>query len=78
MSTTFNPPYTIARKVLSLDHLSGGRVAWNIVTSTTDTEARNFGLAEIPAKDERYDHADRVTQSPRQCSTCGTPGTPAR
>ena len=60
MSTTFLPPYLIARTMLSLDHLSGGRVAWNVVTSTTDAEARNMGLSAMPSKAERYDHADRV------------------
>lgn len=49
--------------MLSLDHLSGDRVAWNIVTSTTTAEARNFGLSDIPSKQERYDLADRVTQT---------------
>ena len=63
LSTTFTPAYTIARKMLSLDHLSGGRVAWNIVTSTTDAEAHNFGLPTIPAKQDRYDDADRVVQA---------------
>ena len=63
MSTTFVPPYAIARTMLSLDHLSGGRMAWNIVTSTTDAEARNLGLPAIPGKEERYDHADRVVQT---------------
>ncbi len=63
ISTTFTPAYTIARKLLSLDHLSGGRVAWNIVTSTTDAEAANFGLDSIPPKSERYDRADDVVQT---------------
>ena len=63
VSTTFTPAYTIARKMLSLDHLSGGRAAWNIVTSTTDAEARNFGLDAISGKDDRYRHADQVVQT---------------
>lgn len=63
ISTTFLPPYHIARTMLSLDHLSGGRVAWNVVTSTTDAEARNMGLPTMPSKDERYDHADRVVRA---------------
>ncbi|WP_240691984.1 NtaA/DmoA family FMN-dependent monooxygenase [Arthrobacter sp. CAU 1506] len=63
ISTTFTPAYTIARKLLSLDHLSGGRVAWNIVTSTTDAEAANFSLPSIPPKSERYDRADDVVQT---------------
>lgn len=60
VSTTFLPPYAIARTLSSLDHLSAGRVAWNIVTSTTDAEARNLGLDRIPPKWQRYDRADRV------------------
>lgn len=63
ISTTFAHPYLIARTMLSLDHLSGGRAAWNIVTSTSDAEARNLGLPVIPAKDARYDHADEVVQT---------------
>ncbi len=63
VSTTFLPPYQIARTLLSLDHLSGGRVAWNIVTSTTDAEARNMGLPAMPAKTKRYDHADQVVRT---------------
>lgn len=60
VSTSFLPPYAIARTLASLDHLSEGRVAWNIVTSTTDAEARNMGLERIAPKAERYDRADRV------------------
>ncbi|MFH5821190.1 NtaA/DmoA family FMN-dependent monooxygenase [Georgenia sp. AZ-5] len=63
MSTTFLPPYVIARTMLSLDHLSGGRTAWNVVTSTTDAEARNLGMRAIPPKGQRYDHADRVVRT---------------
>ncbi len=60
VSTSFLPPYAIARTLASLDHLSAGRVAWNIVTSTTDAEARNMGLDHIAPKARRYDRADRV------------------
>lgn len=63
VSTTFVPPWTIARTMLSLDHLSGGRAAWNVVTSTTDAEARNFGLDRIADRSARYEHADRVVQT---------------
>ncbi|MGC5628544.1 LLM class flavin-dependent oxidoreductase [Georgenia sp. Z1344] len=63
MSTTFLPPYAIARTMLSLDHLSGGRTAWNVVTSTTDAEARNMGLSAMPSKAARYDRADRVVRT---------------
>lgn len=43
VSTTYNEPFHVARKLASLDHLSGGRAAWNLVTSASDEEARNFG-----------------------------------
>jgi FMN-dependent oxidoreductase (nitrilotriacetate monooxygenase family) len=57
MSTSFNEPYNIARKFATLDHLSQGRAGWNAVTSTTDEEARNFNLGELPGHDERYARA---------------------
>jgi alkanesulfonate monooxygenase len=56
-STTFHAPYQLARQFSSLDHLSGGRVAWNVVTSSRDEEARNFSGDKIPDKDERYERA---------------------
>jgi alkanesulfonate monooxygenase SsuD/methylene tetrahydromethanopterin reductase-like flavin-dependent oxidoreductase (luciferase family) len=43
-STTYEEPYTLARKFASLDHLSKGRAGWNLVTSAGDATARNFGL----------------------------------
>lgn len=57
MSTTFSQPYDLAQRFSTLDHLSGGRAGWNMVTSTTDSEARNFGLEAIPEHDERYRRA---------------------
>ncbi len=60
VSTSFLPPYSIARQLLTVDHLSGGRAAWNIVTSTTDAEARNMGHPRIADPAARYDRADRV------------------
>jgi alkanesulfonate monooxygenase len=56
-STTYNEPYHVARKFASLDHISAGRAGWNVVTSRTDMEAQNFGLAESPDYDTRYDRA---------------------
>ena len=56
-STTYNEPYHVARKFASLDHISGGRAGWNVVTSATDMEAQNFGLAGSPPKTGRYDRA---------------------
>ena len=63
LSTTFHHPYHLARILASLDHLSHGRACWNVVTSTTDFEARNFGLSDLPAKEVRYDRADEVVEA---------------
>jgi FMN-dependent oxidoreductase (nitrilotriacetate monooxygenase family) len=56
-STTFDAPYHIARRFASLDHLSGGRAGWNIVTTSNPDAALNFGLKEHMEHDERYDRA---------------------
>ncbi|MFT9016879.1 MAG: NtaA/DmoA family FMN-dependent monooxygenase [Acetobacter sp.] len=63
LSTTLLPAYHLARSLQSLDVMSGGRVAWNIVTSATELEARNYGLAALPDKDRRYDQADEVVEA---------------
>jgi FMN-dependent oxidoreductase (nitrilotriacetate monooxygenase family) len=52
-STSYNEPYNIARRVLSLDHISGGRAAWNAVTTYNSNSARNFGSGE-PTRADRY------------------------
>jgi FMN-dependent oxidoreductase (nitrilotriacetate monooxygenase family) len=57
VSTSYMPPYHVARKFASLDHLSGGRVGWNVVTSASDFEAANFGLAHQTPHAERYARA---------------------
>jgi FMN-dependent oxidoreductase (nitrilotriacetate monooxygenase family) len=56
-STTFNEPYHIARKFASLDHISGGRAGWNLVTTSNPDAARNFGLEEHVEHGERYRRA---------------------
>jgi FMN-dependent oxidoreductase (nitrilotriacetate monooxygenase family) len=56
-STSWNEPYHIARKFASLDHISGGRAGWNIVTSGQDAEAKNFN------HDKSYEHADRYDRA---------------
>ncbi|MBM3483552.1 MAG: LLM class flavin-dependent oxidoreductase [Alphaproteobacteria bacterium] len=53
-STTYNEPFHVARKFASLDHLSGGRAGWNVVTSSNPHEAPNFGREEHVEHDERY------------------------
>lgn len=57
-STTFGVPFHVARTFASLDLLSGGRAAWNVVTSFQDEEAENFGSAQILDKSSRYDRAE--------------------
>jgi len=56
-STTFDAPYHIARRFASLDHISGGRAGWNIVTTSNPDAALNFGLEEDMEHDQRYDRA---------------------
>lgn len=56
-STTYNEPFNLARKFASLDHISGGRAGWNIVTSGNQEEAFNFGYDAIPEHARRYDRA---------------------
>jgi FMN-dependent oxidoreductase (nitrilotriacetate monooxygenase family) len=56
-STTYNEPYHIARKFASLDHISGGRAGWNLVTTSNPDAALNFGHDEHMAHGERYARA---------------------
>ena len=56
-STTFEQPYLIARRFASLDHISGGRAGWNIVTTSNPDAALNFGLEEHMEHGERYRRA---------------------
>src|SRR5258706_3519178 len=56
-STTFDAPYHIARRFASLDHLSGGRAGWNIVTTSNPDAALNFGMVEHMEHSERYARA---------------------
>ncbi len=56
-STTYNEPFNLARRFASLDHLSGGRAGWNIVTTAGVDAARNFNLDELPAHRDRYARA---------------------
>ncbi len=56
-STTFEAPYHVARRFASLDHLSGGRAGWNIVTTSNPDAALNFGLVDHMEHSERYRRA---------------------
>jgi len=55
---TYEHPYTFARRMSTLDHLTRGRIGWNIVTGYLDSAARNLGLERQLGHDERYDLAD--------------------
>lgn len=59
---TYEHPYTFARRISTLDHLSGGRIGWNIVTGYLDSAARNLGLGRQLGHDERYDLADEYME----------------
>ncbi len=56
-TTTYNEPYNVARRYLTVDHISGGRAGWNLVTSQVEDEAGNFGL------DKHMDHAARYERA---------------
>ncbi len=56
-STSYNEPYTIARKFASLDQMSGGRVAWNVVTTWSEVEAKNF------SRDKNFEHGQRYRRA---------------
>ncbi len=56
-STSYNSPYNLARRFASIDHLSGGRAGWNVVTTAGADAARNFGLDDQPLHRTRYERA---------------------
>jgi len=56
-SSTYNSPYNLARRFASLDHISGGRAGWNLVTTAGADAARNFGLDDQPGHADRYARA---------------------
>jgi len=62
-STSYYPPYDIARTFATLDHLSRGRVAWNVVTSLNQAEAQNFGFDEHLEHDLRYERAEEFLEA---------------
>ena len=61
-STTYSEPFNLARQFGSLDHISGGRVGWNIVTSWLAPAARNFGGTGLVSHDERYERGEEFVQ----------------
>ena len=62
-STTYETsPYALARKFSTLDHITGGRIGWNIVTSFLDSAAKAYGMNEQIPHDERYARADEYME----------------
>ena len=61
-STTYYQPFHVARLFSTIDHMTEGRAAWNVVTSVNDNEARNMGMEAAIAHDERYDRADEFME----------------
>lgn len=65
LSTSYSEPFTVARQFASLDHISGGRAGWNVVTSPLEGSARNYGRTEHPTHDERYRIAEEYLEVAR-------------
>lgn len=61
-ASTYNDPFGTARRFASLDHVSHGRAAWNLVTNASDDAARNFSLPGVPGHAERYARAQEFVE----------------
>ncbi|GAA4680870.1 NtaA/DmoA family FMN-dependent monooxygenase [Frondihabitans cladoniiphilus] len=62
-STTFYHPYQLARQFATLNNITEGRIGWNIVTSSEDLSAQNYGLDKLPEHDRRYDMAEEFVDA---------------
>ncbi len=62
LSTTYSDPFTVARQFMSIDHLSGGRAGWNVVTSPLEGSAANYSRPGHPAHDLRYQMASEYIE----------------
>lgn len=62
VSTGYHEPYNVAREFATLDHLTGGRSGWNVVTSFQDAEAQNFGQDRLPPRAARYTRAEEFLE----------------
>jgi FMN-dependent oxidoreductase (nitrilotriacetate monooxygenase family) len=62
MSTMAYPPFMLARLCSTIDSICGGRFGWNIVTSGENLAAQNFGMDELPPRQQRYDMADEYVE----------------
>lgn len=70
VSTSFNEPYNIARAFASLDHISHGRAAWNVVTSANDFAAQNYGHVKLPPHAQRYARARECVEVVQKLWDC--------
>jgi alkanesulfonate monooxygenase len=70
LSTTYSEPFHVARQFASLDHLSGGRAGWNVVTSVTPMAAQNFNYETTPDYDKRYGRAAEFVEVVRGLWDC--------
>ena len=66
-STTYYEPFDVARRFQTVDHMIGGRAAWNVVTSVNDGEAHDMGRAVHMEHDLRYDRADEFMEIVLSC-----------
>jgi FMN-dependent oxidoreductase (nitrilotriacetate monooxygenase family) len=66
INSTFNEPFEVARQFATLDHLSGGRAAWNVVTSWDDFTGENFRRGGFLPQDERYERAREFLETARE------------
>lgn len=73
VSTSFNEPYNVARSFASLDHISQGRAAWNVVTSANDYAAKNYGHAKLAPHAERYERAHEFVEVVKKLWDCWEP-----
>lgn len=65
LSSSYSEPFTVSRQFGSLDHISGGRAGWNVVTSPLEGSAKNYGKAAHPTHDERYKIAEEFLEVAR-------------
>lgn len=73
LSSTFNEPYEVARQVASIDHLSGGRAAWNVVTSPDAWTGQNFRRGGFLKREDRYRRAEEFLATVRELWDSWTP-----
>ncbi|MCM0621137.1 NtaA/DmoA family FMN-dependent monooxygenase [Nocardioides bruguierae] len=73
-STSFYPPFILARLMATLDHLTKGRVGWNVVTSSEDIAAQNYGMDKLPDHDVRYEVAEEFVDVVKQLWDSWEPG----